>query len=447
MPAHGAPIYRRGKYWLDWDRKADGSLRSPYLAIWWYDPDARRVRSASTGTAEEGPAIVALDRRYLNDSDEAPAFCHACGQPLAQAQAYLLTDAIADYQLEWGDSRVSADTIDARLKHVLDFLEAEEARGAEGRFGIATSCAAACTTVFANAFRAWSRLQPVEWRNKAGEVTASRPRSPATTEESIIQVAAALNHAVNADPPRSDKRPTYRPIARKQVSRPRRTRIDVPVLADMVRYASEPLKRRGSLHAFLIASICTIARPDSVVDISIAPDRQQWWPGAPTLDLNPHGRLQTKKFRPVVPVLPVLAEWLSAALVEYEALPVAERSGRGWLVNYYGRPVLDVDRAWSTMLTELKLPTGREWKPYLLRHSLATLVRNRGATKWDLDGFMGHDAGGQTEVYAIGEYATVEAALASILEEIEGLAPGALHRSGTGAGLPITQPRRVKMSG
>lgn len=447
MPAHGAPVYRRGKYWLDWDRKADGSLRSPNLAIWWYDPETRRVRSATTGTPDEGAGIVALDWRYLHDADEAPAFCHACGQPLAQAEEYLLSDAIADYMLEWGNSRPSADTIDARLKHVLDFLEAQEALGDEGRFGIATSCAAACTTVFANAFRAWSRLQPVEWRNKAGHVTVSRPRSPATTEESIIQVAAALNHAVNADPPRSDKRPTYRPIPRKQVSRPRRTRIDVPVLAKMLEYACEPLKRRGSLHAFLVGSICTIARPDSVVDISVAPDRQQWWPGSPTLDLNPHGRLQTKKFRPVVPVLPVLADWLSAELAEYEALPIDERVGQGWLVNYYGRAVLDVDRSWTTMLTELELPTSREWKPYLLRHSLATLVRNLGATKWDLDGFMGHDAGGQTEVYAIGEYRSVETALKSILEEIERLAPGALHRRGTGAGLSVTQPRRVKMSG
>lgn len=447
MPRHQAPIYRRGKYWLDWDENADGSRRSPNLAIWWYDPATRRVRSASTGTAEEGAAILALDKRYLADADEAPAFCYACGQPLAQAEAYLLTDAIADYQLEHGDLQSSADTIDARLKHVVAFLDAEEARGAEGKFGISTSCAAACTKIFANAFRAWSRLQPVTWKNGKGEITVSRPRAPATTEESIIQIAAALNHAVNADPPRSDKRPTYRPLPRKQVSRPRRSRIDVPILAEMLRYAAEPGKRRTSLHAFLIGSICTIARPDSVVDISVAPDRQQWWPGSPTLDLNPHGRLQTKKFRPVVPVLPALSDWLSAELSIYEALPVAERAGRGWLVNYYGRPVQDVETSWKSMLVALGLPTGREWKPYILRHSLATLVRNLGATKWDLDGFMGHDAGGQTEIYAIGEYASVERALLTILKEIEQLAPGALHREVTGAGRPVSQPGGLKMPG
>lgn len=207
MPKRAAPVYQRGKYWLAHDQRADGTLRSPNLYIWWYDTDARRERSATTGTADQAAAILALDKLYLADKDEAPAFCHACGQTLAQAQTYLLTDAIADYKIEWGNTRASADTISGRLAHVVAFLDAEEALGAEGRFGHATSCAAACSSVFVHAFRAWSRQQPVEWRNGAGEITVSRARSPAATEASIAQLIAVLNHAANAEPPRSDKRP------------------------------------------------------------------------------------------------------------------------------------------------------------------------------------------------------------------------------------------------
>ncbi len=70
-----------------------------------------------------------------------------------------------------------------------------------------------------------------------------------------------------------------------------------------------------------------------------------------------------------------------------------DRVGRGWLVNYHGRAVQDIDRAWDTMLTKLGLLKGREWRSYLLRHSLTTLARNRGATKWDLEVFMGHSDG------------------------------------------------------
>jgi len=445
MPKRAAPVYQRGKYWLAHDQRADGTLRSPNLYIWWYDADARRERSASTGTIDQGAAILALDKLYLADKDEAPAFCHACGQTLAQAQAYLLTDAIADYKIEWGNTRVSADTISGRLAHVVAFLDAEEAFGAEGRFGHSTSCAAACSSVFVHAFRAWSRQQPVEWRNGAGEVTVSRARSPAATEASIAQLIAVLNHAANAEPPRSDKRPIYKPLPARQVQRKRRTRIGIDELAKMVAYAAEPGRQRGSLRAFLVASICTIARPGAVVDINVAPDRQQWWPGAPTIDLNPQGRTQNKKHRALLPVLPLLDQWLRAEYATYTALKPHERVGRGWLVNYHGQPVQDVDRAWDTMLTKLELPKGREWRSYVLRHSLATLARNRAATKWDLEGFMGHHDGSQTEVYAIGEFPSVVTALESIITDIEKLAPGCLHRNLTGAAPAIILEGSGKM--
>ena len=99
------------------------------------------------------------------------------------------------------------------------------------------------------------------------------------------------------------------------------------------------------------------------------------------------------------------------------------------------------------MLAELGLPSGREWRPYVLRHSLATLARNRGADRWDLEGFMGHRAPTQTEVYAIGEFPSVQRALGGIIEEIDRLAPGRLHRSHTGASLLSLQRKEAKISG
>jgi integrase len=441
MPRRTPPIYQRGKYWLGFNQLADGSQRSPNLYIWWYDAGARRERGTSTGTVDQDAAILFLDKLYLADKGEAPAFCQACGQSLAQADAYLLTDAIADYKIEWGNTRASADTISSRLAHVVAFLDAEQALGAEGRFGHATTCAVACASVFVHAFRAWSKQQPVEWRNGKGDVTVSRARSPAATEASIAQLIAVLNHAANAEPPRSDKRPIYKPLPARQVQRKRRTRIGIDELAQMLVYAAEPGRQRGSLHAFLVASICTLARPGAVVDINVAPDREQWWPGSPLIDLNPQGRTQNKKHRAMVPVLPTLDRWLRAEYATFMDLAPADRVGRGWLVNYHGRAVQDVDRAWDTMLTKLGLPKGREWRSYLLRHSLATLARNRGATKWDLEGFMGHSDGSQTEVYAIGEFPSVVAALTGILTDLERLAPGALHRSRT------EQPEALLKSG
>lgn len=189
----------------------------------------------------------------------------------------------------------------------------------------------------------------------------------------------------------------------------------------------------GSLQCFLVASICTIARPGAVCDISVARERQQWSLGSDTIDLNPHGRAQNKKRRPVLSVMPLLDEWLQAEWDEYQALPEKERVGRGWLVNYYGRPVQDVDRVWNTMLT--------------LRHSLATPVRNRGAARWDLEGFIGHRAASQTETYAIGEFLTVVTALNGIIAELHRLTPGSLHRNDTGASRSFPQLREIKMPG
>jgi site-specific recombinase XerD len=146
-------------------------------------------------------------------------------------------------------------------------------------------------------------------------------------------------------------------------------------------------------------------------------------------------------------VLPVLEQWLRAELVEYQKLDKAARKHAGYLVNYYGRSVLDVDTAWKTMLRNLKLPEGREWKPYLMRHSLATILRNRGVAKWDLEGFMGHDVTGSTETYAIGRFDTVYRALEDILGEIELRSPGALRRSDAELSLSGIFPREVKMTG
>lgn len=453
MPQRPPPLYQRGKYWLDWDERADGSRRSPYLAVWWYDPASRRTRSRSTGTADPGEAQIFLDRRYLADTGEAPAFCAGCGRPMPHGRAYLLADAIADYRLEHGDHQASASSIVARLGHVIDFLEAGDAerQRASGdpddarqlRFGTATNCADAATGIFAECLRGWLRRQPVRWIDGEG-ATRARPRAPASVEESIVQLAAALNHAVEAR--RSDARPAFRPIARAKVTRARRVRLEVPAIASMLAYAAEPRKRRGALHGFLVVSICTIARPAHVFDLSVDPARDQWHPGSPTIDLNPAGRVQTDKRRPVLPVLPPLESWLRAERARFDALDPDARIGAGRLVNHHGQPVASVKTAWRAMLQDLGMPREREWMPYVLRHSLATLCRRRGAVKWELEGWLGHRSG-TSETYAVGDaFPSVVAALQSILDEMEALAPGTLHRTCTGTRLP-SEPEGRRIMG
>lgn len=416
MPGDADAIYQRGKYWLAWDKRADGSLRSPYLAVFWYErPPSRRIRSRSSRTTDLDAASAFLDRLYLADRDEAPAFCPTCGRPHASASRYLIADAIADYRLEHADALPSAVSIRSRLGNVLDFLEAT------GRS--AATCAEAGGLVAP--MRAWLAQQPV----KGHGWTSDRKRTPAAVEEAIAQLRAALNHAKKQE--RIESVPVIQTRGRAKVTPKIKTRLDLETLARMLRYAADPKwKRRRTLHAFMVGTICTVARPDAVVDISTNPAREQWEPGAPALDLNPKGREQTKKVRPIVPVFPVMAAWLSAVHTDKKA--------NGWLCEVAGEPIHDVDSAWLTMLEKLELPTTRNWKPYILRRSLATMMRERGASKWDVEGMMGHRGTSTTELYAISSlYPSAFKALGEIVAELETLAPGCLHRRCTGDGAEV----------
>jgi Fic family protein len=98
------------------------------------------------------------------------------------------------------------------------------------------------------------------------------------------------------------------------------------------------------------------------------------------------------------------------------------------------------------MLKTLNLPQNREHGSYIIRRSMATILRNwhheAGRTQvseWDLQAQMGHRGTTTTEAYAKAgktHKSTVQRALEEVLEELENLAPGALHRRNTGAATP-----------
>lgn len=97
------------------------------------------------------------------------------------------------------------------------------------------------------------------------------------------------------------------------------------------------------------------------------------------------------------------------------------------------------------MLQELKLSTGSGNHIFYVtayRPSCET-----GAHKWDVSGFLGHEAGDTTEVYAVGQFATVTRALQEIIDELFALCPQALHRTDTGTNHPVISSEVKKMTG
>ena len=108
------------------------------------------------------------------------------------------------------------------------------------------------------------------------------------------------------------------------------------------------------------------------------------------LHLNPPERIQKWKYRPIVPVPAPLADYLT----EVEADP----KSNGWQCEVGVERIQAVKTAWRAMIKELGLPNHREYGPYLIRHSMASLFRGRGATARDLEGQLGHRTAGTTEI-------------------------------------------------
>ncbi len=113
-------IYQRGEYWLDWDKRTDGSLRSPFLTIFWHDRERGRARSASTRTGDLAAAKTALDRHYLQHT-EGELICPTCGQRKNGAADMLALRAITDY-LTTHEDLPSIKAVRPRLNHVVRYI-------------------------------------------------------------------------------------------------------------------------------------------------------------------------------------------------------------------------------------------------------------------------------------------------------------------------------------
>lgn len=198
----------------------------------------------------------------------------------------------------------------------------------------------------------------------------------------------------------------------------------------MFAYAADPDKQRGSLHAFLVASS---ARSLGRVPLSTSTSYPTASNGGQVRRRSTLTRKGARRTRSAARCCRCCPCWIAGC---------AKNTRRTWRSS---RPIAPATAGWSTItaapsrtsitpgirLSNLDMPAGREWRPYVLRHSLATLVRNRGAEKRDLEGFTGHRARSQTEVY--GEFPSVVRALESVIAEIGKLAPGPPHRNATGA--------------
>ena len=120
--------------------------------------------------------------------------------------------------------------------------------------------------------------------------------------------------------------------------------------------------------------LATMARPSAILDLTW--DRVDFDRG--TVDLNPSGRRQTRKRRPVVPLNADALEALREAYRARQSNFVIERGAR---------QVKSVKKAFQAASER----SGIQVTPYTLRHTGAVWAAEAGVSMDELAQFMGHD--------------------------------------------------------
>ncbi|WCT72575.1 hypothetical protein PQ455_13140 [Sphingomonas naphthae] len=249
----------------------------------------------------------------------------------------------------------------------------------------------------------------------------------------MIQLKAALNHAKNAK--RIAQKVEVGHLTRNQVTPARNDRLSLSALGELLDYTvrggsgkySTPERLIG-LRRYLIAAVATLGRPDSILDISVRPNRSQWLAEDRRLDLNPAGRVQTKKYRAVLPVGDVFAEWLNSTTDWFVCAHRRETDPATGESSLRQIGLDSVRSAWDTARDHLKLPAG--WGTRLLRHSVATILANRGINPVELKIAMGHEPiVGTTARYVIFDpsyLVSFQRLVDELFDELSRMAPAAL---------------------
>lgn len=144
-------------------------------------------------------------------------------------------------------------------------------------------------------------------------------------------------------------------------------------------------------HLFRHALFClnTLCRPGAARDFRLDDHQIDLEHGL--IDLNPRGRRQTKKYRPVVPMTAAVRPWLATA----------RQTGMDYFVSYGNEKPRQVDSmksAYRSVRSKAKLP--EEFNPYSWRHSMGRVLRRAGVPHEQIAYMLGHRRLSTTDVYA-----------------------------------------------
>ena len=217
----------------------------------------------------------------------------------------------------------------------------------------------------------WDSVRPEMIDEEMAKAYAAQRRAgPATVRYELSHLAVALRWAERKKI--IERAPSvWRPAAPDRVER-HLSRADFKKL----------LNGTVAPHArlYMLLGIFTAARPSALLDLTW--DRVDFERG--TINLNPAGRQQTAKRRPVVALNDQAIEALKLA---YEA-----RQSQ-WVVERGAKKVASIKKAFSAASER----SGVHATPYTLRHSAAVWMAEAAVPMSQIAQFMGHDDSATTE--------------------------------------------------
>jgi len=308
---------------------------SPIWKATWYDRDARQTKRASLGTEDFQEAKVRLGAFVIE---------HATMHKQSSAETPLAT-VLLRYWHEHACNIPSAEAARIALDLWNDFWK--------------TATVADLTVQRQEAFIAW--LKAKGFKNAYVSRTLSVGRAAVRRAWKRQEITSAP--FIMDEPDRSDEKEPYR------------------LSKDEMRAFLTTVQRWPHLFTYTMIALNTLARPDAVMDLRPAQvnleDRR--------INLNPKGRKQTKKYRPIVPVTNTL-------------LPFVARRDVERFVMWNDRPIASIKKTFRLAVATAGL--SKEITPYSLRHTMAAELRRRAVPAWEVEGLLGHRRPGVTETYA-----------------------------------------------
>ena len=217
----------------------------------------------------------------------------------------------------------------------------------------------------------WERTDPVLIDSEmCRSYAAQRKAGPATIRYELLMVSTALGWARKGKKIEAKPEMWLPPVAERKVRH--LTHAQFETFFDAVKAPHARL--------YVMLGLYTMARPSAILELTW--DRIDFERGQ--IDLNPAGRRQTAKRRPVVTMNDDLrAELLNA----YEARQIA------FVVERGGKPITSIKKAFQAASERCGITV----TPYMLRHTGAVWAAEAGTSMAALAQFMGHDDDATTQ--------------------------------------------------